>query len=73
MMKEVLFAIITWIPMVAMVVALILALSGWYLKLSGKPYQKVFMAALFVVSIPVVLYVLFSIIGMIDFGPGMLD
>ena len=73
MMKEVLLTIITWIPMVAMVVALILALSGWYLKLSGKPYQKVFMTALFVVSIPIVLYVLFSIIGMIGSSPGRFD
>ncbi|TGE37063.1 hypothetical protein E4K67_18480 [Desulfosporosinus fructosivorans] len=66
-MSEITFAIITWIPLIALEVAVILAFGGLYLKLSQKPYKKALLGATFALSIPAIFGLIYFIMGTIGF------
>lgn len=66
----IIFTIITWIPIISLIGAVILACIGWYKKLHNKPTKRIFISALICIGIVGAYFLMFCIIGFIGFGPG---
>lgn len=69
-MEIVVFNLFTWIPVIALIAAIILTGIGIFLRIHKKPCKKVFNYALKLFIIPVIYVLIHIIIGMIGFGPG---
>lgn len=72
-MDTAIFLIITWIPVISLLGAIVFACLGWYKKFKNQPSKKFFVLRLIFLSIFIAYFVLFFIIGAIGFGPGPYD
>jgi len=67
----VVFSIITLLPVVALISAITLLIIGFFLKYKGKPCKKFIIIGIICLAIPIVYCLIFFIIGIVGFGPGM--
>lgn len=67
------FITIVWIPVVALIYAIMLLILGFFLKYKGKTYKKLIIIGIICLAIPILYCLILFIIGMIGFGPGMLE
>ena len=67
------FITITWIPVVAIISAIALLIVGFFSKYKGKPCKRLITIGIIFLAIPIVYCLIFFIIGMVGFGPGMLE
>jgi hypothetical protein len=69
----IIFFIIVWIPVVALIALIPLLIAGFFFKYKGKPYKKLIIIGMICLAIPIIYCFMLCIIGMIGFGPGMVE
>jgi len=71
--ERAIFITIFWIPVVALIFAITLLIVRFFLKYKGKPYKKLIIIGIICSAIPIVYCLILVIIGMVGFGPGILE
>jgi len=71
--ERAIFITIVWIPVVALISAITLLIVGFFLKYKGKNYKKLIIIGMICLAIPIIYCLILVIVGMVGFGPGMLE
>ena len=70
-MDIILFYVITWMPIIAFVAAILLLGLGLYNKFKKKRCKHFFILMFVMIAVLVTYVIILFIIGMVGFGPGM--